>query len=71
MRFRKGKRVEWHVIKRAAGRPAGEWEFWEQCANLRSADARARMLNDGGPEEFAVIRATYEMLPAPAKKGER
>ena len=62
MRFRKGKRVEWVILKQMDG----EWEFWDSYTTEEKAWEEWRKDYTSDPI-FRVVRYEMTMLPLPVE----
>ena len=70
-RFRKGKDVEWYIVKLYLG---GSYEFWDQVRDERQGQKCLKEYGEG----FALVRMTLDRIrvggdtkhdPVRAKKG--
>jgi len=69
MKFRKGRRVEWMVIKRIRGVGDGEWDEWDGPFDNEAQARRCIERRYEGTGDFAVMRITFEkVLPQPKVK---
>ena len=59
MKFRKGKAVEWQILRHLDGR---EWETWDSYDKER--EARRAFLKSYSGGSFALVKVTYELVPS-------
>jgi len=59
MKFRKGKAVEWQILRHLDG---GEWDVWDAFA--KEPEARRAFIKSYSGGSFALVKVTYELVPS-------